>query len=68
MLWRSLLDIKCKNGNEDWCVVGHFNKILRRGEKIEEGSYFSTRGMKTFRDFIENMGLVDIPCVGGKFT
>ncbi|XP_058732979.1 uncharacterized protein LOC131604562 [Vicia villosa] len=68
VLWRSLLERKRKSGNEEWCVVGDFNEIVRREERKGEGFCYNARGMTEFREFIENMELEDIHCVGGKFT
>lgn len=37
-------------------------------ERLGEGGYHNRRGVKEFQEFIERMGVVDIPCVGGKFS
>ncbi|XP_058726795.1 uncharacterized protein LOC131598187 [Vicia villosa] len=68
LVWKSLLERKINHGSEEWCVVGDFNEIVRKEERMGEGSFYNTRGMTEFQDFIENMDLVDIPCVGGKYT
>ncbi|XP_058750420.1 uncharacterized protein LOC131623430 [Vicia villosa] len=67
-VWRSLVERKNKSVNEEWCVVGDFNEIVGREERFGDGSLSISRGMSEFREFIENMDLVDIPCVGGKYT
>ncbi|XP_058766042.1 uncharacterized protein LOC131639577 [Vicia villosa] len=68
LLWNSLVEKKRLRGKEEWCVGGDFNEVVSREErKGEVGSRF-TKGMEEFRKFIEQMDLVDIPCVGGKFT
>ncbi|XP_058741515.1 uncharacterized protein LOC131613893 [Vicia villosa] len=68
LLWESLLSKKRSRGHEEWCVVGDFNEVLRKEERIGEGGNQFTRGMEEFRSFVEQMDLVDINCVGGKFT
>lgn len=55
ILWRFLLDRKIKSGNEDWCMVGDFNEVLRREERIGECFINSSRGMVNFRGFMESM-------------
>ncbi|XP_058746654.1 uncharacterized protein LOC131619586 [Vicia villosa] len=38
------------------------------GERLGAGEFYGKRGMEDFQEFIGRMGVVDIPCVGGKFT
>ncbi|XP_058776002.1 uncharacterized protein LOC131650307 [Vicia villosa] len=66
-LWAGLIDRRLKSGNEKWCLGGDFNEITSRVERLGFGGGFNLRGMKEFREFIESMGVVDIPCVG-KFS
>ncbi|XP_058758239.1 uncharacterized protein LOC131631463 [Vicia villosa] len=68
VLWNSLQNWRIKNGLEEWCIVGDFNEVSCREERIGEGSHHNNRGMAEFCGFIDSMVLVDIPCVGGKFT
>ncbi|XP_058773230.1 uncharacterized protein LOC131647348 [Vicia villosa] len=66
--WDSLIRIKNSRINEEWCVAGDFNEVLRKEEHIGVGSHRDWRGMEDFRSFVEEMELIDINCVGGKFT
>ncbi|XP_058742529.1 uncharacterized protein LOC131615027 [Vicia villosa] len=68
LTWDLLLSKKRSRGGEEWCVVGDFNEVLRREERIGEGVNRFTKGMEEFRCFVEQMDLVDLNCVGGKFT
>lgn len=68
LIWISLVDRKNRSVNEEWCLRGDFNVVSNREEIMEAGSHHNSRDIKEFRTFIENMDLVDIPCVGGRFT
>ncbi|MCI22282.1 transposon TX1 putative protein, partial [Trifolium medium] len=53
----------------NWCVVGDFNAVVsseeRRGVAIE----MARNGeMRAFGGFIEEMNLIDLPCLGRRFT
>ncbi|XP_058767746.1 uncharacterized protein LOC131641470 [Vicia villosa] len=63
-----LLDLKNRRGLEDWCIVGDFNEVLNGDERIGATSNRARRGMEEFAGFVENMELVDVNCVGGRFT
>nr|XP_016450704.1 PREDICTED: uncharacterized protein LOC107775483 [Nicotiana tabacum] len=49
-----------------WVVCGDFNTVRYPSEKKNCVRY--TRSMAEFSDFIEDMGLVDLQLLGGKFT
>ncbi|XP_058762559.1 uncharacterized protein LOC131635939 [Vicia villosa] len=49
-------------------MVGDFNEVLRKEERIGEGVPRFTKGMEEFRSFVNSMELIDLNCVGGKFT
>ncbi|XP_058763385.1 uncharacterized protein LOC131636808 [Vicia villosa] len=66
--WESLIRIKNSRTNEDWCVAGDFNEVLRKEERIGECCNRNRGGMEDFRSFVEEMELIDISCVGGKYT
>ncbi|XP_058741684.1 uncharacterized protein LOC131614074 [Vicia villosa] len=53
---------------EEWCVVGDFNEVLRKEEIVGEGVPRFTKGMEEFRCFVNQMELIDLNYVGGKFT
>ncbi|XP_058757847.1 uncharacterized protein LOC131631081 [Vicia villosa] len=67
-LRRSLLERRGRSINEEWCLGDDFNEVTGSVERLGEGGYFCRRGTEEFRDFIGRMGVVDIPCVGGKYT
>ncbi|XP_058732795.1 uncharacterized protein LOC131604368 [Vicia villosa] len=66
--WDSLINLKRGRNHEEWCVVGDFNEVLRKEERIGEGGQRNWTGMEDFRNFVEIMELIDVNCVGGKFT
>ncbi|XP_058762540.1 uncharacterized protein LOC131635919 [Vicia villosa] len=67
-LWKSLVDRRNNCGGEEWCLGGDFNEITSREERLGGVGYLNVRGMEEFREFFVRMGVVDIPCVGGRFT
>ncbi|XP_058776636.1 uncharacterized protein LOC131650960 [Vicia villosa] len=67
-LWSSLLDRRLRSVGEEWCLGGDFNEVSCREERKGERVCHSSRNMEDFRRFIELMDLVDIPCIGGRFT
>ncbi|XP_058761236.1 uncharacterized protein LOC131634588 [Vicia villosa] len=68
VLWKELLDRRSKGGNEEWCLGGDFNEVTSREERLGVAMFHNRLGMEEFKEFIERMGVVDISCVGGKFT
>lgn len=67
-LWNALLSGKSRFDKDVWCLGGDFNEITHKEERRGDGGYFSRRGMEDFRSFIGHMEVVDIRCVGGKFS
>lgn len=53
--------------NVAWCLAGDFNSVRNSDERKGVSSQQVTREMKEFDDFIENMGLNDLPLVGQKY-
>ncbi|GMJ01570.1 hypothetical protein HRI_003826200 [Hibiscus trionum] len=49
-----------------WCVAGDYNAITCREEKI--GLHFNNNSAESFRRFIQETELIDLPLVGGDFT
>lgn len=49
-----------------WCMGGDFNEIRSLGERL--GCSCRDRGMADFNNFIEELGLMDLPLLGRKFT
>ena len=48
------------------CLGGDFNIVRSEEEKIGSGFNYST--MLQFSSFIEEIGCIDFPLTGGKFT
>lgn len=67
-LWDSLGERRSRYGNKEWCISGYFNEITSWQERIGEGDFHNRRGMEDFKEFIERTRVIDIPCVGGKFS
>lgn len=67
-LWSLLVIKNNSRSQEEWCIVGDFNEVLSRDERICGGDNCYFKGMEEFRGFMEQMELVDINCVRGKFT
>jgi len=69
VLWEDISELRQRQNNKVWCVIGDFNSVRRQEERR---SLFSTsdynRDIRGFNDFIENSELVDVPMVGRKFT
>lgn len=42
--------------------------MCNKEERLGVGSVINRRDMENFKGFINDMGIVDVPCVGGKFT
>ncbi|XVF79317.1 hypothetical protein PTKIN_Ptkin14bG0211600 [Pterospermum kingtungense] len=64
-LWKELQDIIDESG-VPWCLTGDFNVVRTVDEKI--GFSFNQAAMDEFSGFINTLGLIDLPLVGGKFT
>lgn len=67
-LWNCILAKSSAASNVEWCLGGDFNEISNREERLGEGGHFNRNNLEVFREFIARMGVVDIPCVGGRFT
>ncbi|XP_058784613.1 uncharacterized protein LOC131659440 [Vicia villosa] len=67
-LWQRLIDRRTNSLNEEWCLGGDFNEVTSSDERLGEGLNHNRKGMEEFRDFMVRMGVVDLPCVGGRFS
>ena len=68
-MWADLLEIRQRELCNSWCILGDFNSV--RNEKKRRGiNQFSgnNREMQGFNNFIDGMEMVDLPCIGRKYT
>ncbi|XP_058774256.1 uncharacterized protein LOC131648522 [Vicia villosa] len=66
--WRSLLDLKRRSSAGSWCIRGDFNLITSLNERVGISKKNYRKEIEDFKEFIEEMELVDPPTIGGKFT
>ncbi|XP_058763157.1 uncharacterized protein LOC131636567 [Vicia villosa] len=66
--WDILYDFKNNNFKGSWCIGGDFNSISSLEERIGISTRSYRREITIFKEFIEEMELVDLPTIGGKFT
>ncbi|XP_058775210.1 uncharacterized protein LOC131649465 [Vicia villosa] len=66
--WERLCEFKNNNSKGSWCIGGDFNSITSLEERIGISTRSYRREISSFKEFIENMELVDLPTIGGKFT
>ncbi|XVF10646.1 hypothetical protein REPUB_Repub07fG0200300 [Reevesia pubescens] len=64
-LWKELTEV-LNSLDVAWCLGGDFNVVRFPWEKL--GRSFNMGAMKLFSNFIEGLGFVDFPLIGGKFT
>lgn len=66
-VWNELVDIKTRWGDGSWVVVGDFNAIRKKEERKERNNLNSATPINEiveFNDFIDKMGIQDIPLIG----
>ncbi|XP_058753643.1 uncharacterized protein LOC131626818 [Vicia villosa] len=66
--WKNLCEFKLNNTVGSWYIGGDFNSISTIDERIGVTISDYSRGSRSFNEFIEEMELVDLPTIGGKFT
>ncbi|KAL9686487.1 hypothetical protein QQ045_023947 [Rhodiola kirilowii] len=64
-LWEDLVTIKSEYEGE-WVVGGDFNSVLKEEER--RGSKFNSKDAHSFQEFIQVMGVMDLPLIGRNFT
>ncbi|CAM8953600.1 unnamed protein product [Rhodiola kirilowii] len=64
-LWEALVDLKSSKWGE-WVIGGDFNSVLVEEEKSR--SVFNEKDANAFQDFIQAMGVLDLPLKGRCFT
>lgn len=69
-MWRDLLEWKEHCPVTIWCLCGDFNSVRSEEERsgVSMNSGPQRREMAEFNRFIEEMGVLDIPLSGRKFT
>ncbi|MCI85665.1 endonuclease/exonuclease/phosphatase family protein, partial [Trifolium medium] len=54
---------------DHYCILGDFNSITNRGERIGEVvGVERVEDTRMFNVFMDNSGLIDLPLMGRKFT
>ncbi|XP_058756586.1 uncharacterized protein LOC131629805 [Vicia villosa] len=66
--WKNLCEFKHNKIVGSWCIGGDFNSISTIDERIGVTCSDYSRDSRSFNEFIEEMELVDLPTIGGKFT
>ena len=68
-MWEELKGIRQREPCNSWCMLGDFNAIRNEGERrgISQARG-NKREMQGFNNFIDSTELVDIPCIGRKYT
>ncbi|XP_058758401.1 uncharacterized protein LOC131631645 [Vicia villosa] len=62
--WDRLCEFKNNNIKGSWCIGGDFNSITSLEERIGTSSRSYRREIIFFKEFIEDMELVDLPTIG----
>ncbi|XP_058725904.1 uncharacterized protein LOC131597211 [Vicia villosa] len=67
-LWAELLEMKQGFSDGEWIIGGEFNAVKRRNERVGSSIDSNASERREFADFIEGIGLVDVPCKGKIFS
>ncbi|XP_058784197.1 uncharacterized protein LOC131658967 [Vicia villosa] len=67
-LWNSLLVLKNKFQDGEWIIAGDFNTVKKRSERWGCSSRSVNSKWSDFSDFIDDIGLVDVPCKDKRFS
>ncbi|XP_058747173.1 uncharacterized protein LOC131620182 [Vicia villosa] len=68
VLWSRLVELKNKYQDGEWIIGGDFNAVMKRSERSGISSRSGNLEREGFADFIEDIGLVDVPCKGKRFS
>ncbi|XP_058766616.1 uncharacterized protein LOC131640222 [Vicia villosa] len=68
VLWSKLLSLKSVFSDGEWLIVGDFNNIKNKEERVGRNVGGMRSEWSDFEGFIKDIGLVDIPCKGKRFT
>lgn len=53
---------------EEWCVGGNFNTLMFKEERITKSVRSSGKDSTYFYNIVEEIELIDLPCLGGDLT
>ncbi|XP_058774615.1 uncharacterized protein LOC131648899 [Vicia villosa] len=67
-LWSRLVELKNLYQDGEWILGGDFNAVKKRGERVGLSYRSSSSEWRDFSGFIEDIGLVDVPCKGKRFS
>lgn len=68
-LWEELNLLKGRVSDGLWCVIGNFNSIRSQDKRLgRHASQHWNKEIHEFNNFIDNMGLFEIPWIRRKFT
>ncbi|XP_058765777.1 uncharacterized protein LOC131639291 [Vicia villosa] len=67
-LWENILRLKDSFTDGEWIIGGDFNSIRAIGERRGRSERVVSNEAVFFDKFIEDSGLIDIPCKGKKYS
>ncbi|XP_058759249.1 uncharacterized protein LOC131632522 [Vicia villosa] len=67
-LWKTLMDLKLKFSDGEWCIAGDFNSVVSKKERMGRALVVKKAEMRDFARFIGEIGLVDVPFKGKLFS
>lgn len=68
VLGEELRCLRIDNLTLAWCIMGDFNAVRCPSERIDRLAGLVSREIEEFDEFIEDMGLIDLPLIGRKYT
>ncbi|XP_058783185.1 uncharacterized protein LOC131657846 [Vicia villosa] len=68
VLWKMLLELKQRYRHGDWIIGGNLNAIKKRSERVRIPNTSYNTEWREFSEFIDNSGLIDVPCKGKKYN
>lgn len=63
-LWSNIISEKARLNPGQWIVGGDFNLVTNRADRRGKNTRFSNVEAQDFRFFMDEMGLVEAPCLG----
>lgn len=68
LLWDRLSLVVAQSSGSLLCLISHFNSILEEDERKGVGGSGCPGERHEFKDFVEGLGLFDVPLQGRRFT